>query len=62
MVMEDLNQMSLMDAWKSPRVVNIRQRHLKNNLAGTQCFNCINNTTEYVEPFNLELFLKSTER
>ena len=59
MVLEDLNRMSLQEAWNSPRMKAIRRRHLENDLKGTQCYNCIHNVEEKAEPLNRELFLAS---
>lgn len=59
MVMEDLNHMTLEEAWSSERVVEIRRRHLRGELEGLQCHNCVYNETAPVEPMNLELFART---
>ena len=62
MVTEDLNQMSLIDAWNSPRMIQIRQRHLAQDVVGTQCQLCIFNKPDTVEPLNRELFCRSVPK
>jgi hypothetical protein len=39
--MGDLNKVSFMDAWNSPAFVNLRAAHLKKDVRGTVCENCI---------------------
>ena len=39
--MGDLNQVSFMDAWNSPASVSLRAAHLKKDVRGTVCENCI---------------------
>ncbi len=56
LVVEDLNNQSLEQAWKSPAMQKIRNRHQENKLKGTQCYNCMFNVSESVEPLNNELF------
>lgn len=56
MVTEDLNQMSLLEAWNSSRMQDIRARHLRQEIAGTQCYNCMFNAVAPVIPANQELF------
>lgn len=59
MVTEDLNQMSLLDAWNSSRMMEIRRRHLHRDVSGTQCHLCIANMTGDVSPLNRELYCRS---
>lgn len=46
----DLNKVSLKEAWNCDRMKEIRQKHLENNLQGTACYNCINNTQTDIKP------------
>jgi MoaA/NifB/PqqE/SkfB family radical SAM enzyme len=39
--MGDLNHVSFMDAWNSPEFVRLRAAHLKRDVRGTVCENCI---------------------
>jgi MoaA/NifB/PqqE/SkfB family radical SAM enzyme len=39
--MGDLNKVSFMEAWNSPAFVNLRAAHLKKDVRGTVCENCI---------------------
>lgn len=39
--MGDLNKLSFMEAWNSPEFVNLRAAHLKRDVRGTVCENCI---------------------
>lgn len=40
-IMGDLNTTSFMDAWNSPGFVQLREAHLKKDVKGTVCENCI---------------------
>lgn len=37
----DLRVMSLLEAWHSPKFVELRKRHLEKNVTGTPCAECI---------------------
>lgn len=50
LVVADLNKCSLKDAWHNEIFVEIRRRHLENNLEGTLCYNCLYNKNTNVEP------------
>ncbi|ONI37593.1 hypothetical protein AN639_09615 [Candidatus Epulonipiscium fishelsonii] len=52
---EDLNKMSLSDAWNSERYVNFRKRLLNKDLENTMCYNCFNNSSKRFEPINSDL-------
>lgn len=39
----DLNQVALKEAWNNADFVNIRKRHIRNQLEGTLCYDCIHN-------------------
>ncbi len=54
LIIEDLNKMSLWDAWNSKRFREIRRRHLENRLEGTLCYNCLNNVNLEVKPLSEE--------
>jgi pyruvate-formate lyase-activating enzyme len=51
----DLKTTKLEEAWNHPKFVEMRQKHLENELAGTLCYNCINLTQQPIEPLNVEL-------
>jgi MoaA/NifB/PqqE/SkfB family radical SAM enzyme len=65
LAIEDINRMSLIEAWHSPRFQELRQRHLDSRmdvegsdskaLDGTVCANCIRSSTCKAEPINPEL-------
>lgn len=57
-VIEDLNQISLKDAWYSERMMEMRKKHIKGTVEGTPCYNCIHNIDLPVEPLNEELYLE----
>lgn len=52
LIIEDLNHMSLKDAWNSEKFQQIRQRHIDGNLEGTLCYNCLNNADSYIKPIS----------
>lgn len=56
LAVEDLNNKSLEQAWKSDAMQDIRRRHQENQLKGTQCYNCMYNVNEDVEPLNKTLY------
>ncbi len=39
--MADLKKMSLMDAWHSPKFTALRRKHLRGNVKGTVCQDCV---------------------
>lgn len=55
LVTEDLNTQSLAEAWNSPRMREIRRRHLSDQLDGTLCHNCMKGTRDKISPLNSEL-------
>lgn len=50
LVVADLNEMSLKEAWNCETVKKIRKKHLENDLKGTACYNCINNSNSKIQP------------
>lgn len=56
---EDLREMSFMEAWHSPRFQAARDRHMKGNLAGTICDGCWFGNKGSFEPFNPALANKA---
>lgn len=62
LAVEDLNEMSLKDAWHSDLMSQMRRKHMENNLQGTQCAVCLDcSNTEKVYPLNSILFNKSLD-
>lgn len=41
LVVEDLNNISLSEAWYSERTKQLREKYFKNNIEGMLCYNCI---------------------
>lgn len=54
LAIENLNRMSLEEAWNSVKYQKIRQMHLDNKLEGTLCYNCLNNTISEIKPLSDE--------
>ena len=52
LAIEDLKDMSLRDAWLSPRFQQLRRAHLDDALDGTLCGKCIRRSTAEVRPLN----------
>lgn len=55
LAVEDLNLMSVGDAWWSDRMVDMRRRHLEDKLEGTLCFNCMTGKNVRAYPINSAL-------
>lgn len=51
----DLKTTTLIDAWYAPPFVAMRERHLRDELAGTLCWNCIHQQTRPITPLRPEL-------
>jgi pyruvate-formate lyase-activating enzyme len=51
----DLNVSSLQEAWHSPDFMEMRNRHLRQELDGTLCGNCWNNCCDPIAPVKPEL-------
>ena len=41
LIVGDLNETSLKEAWHSKTALDLRKRHLENDLAGTMCYGCM---------------------
>lgn len=50
LIIEDLNKVSLLEAWNSERFQEIRKRHLENKLENTLCYNCLYNANLEINP------------
>jgi MoaA/NifB/PqqE/SkfB family radical SAM enzyme len=61
LVVEDVNNMSLEEAWHSERMNEMRKRHMENDLDGTECARCLGNKEAIIKPLNEELYLKSLQ-
>lgn len=59
LVIEDLNEMSLKDAWYSDKMVEMRKKHIENDLEGTQCYKCRIGKICEVKPLNEKLYISS---
>lgn len=60
LAIEDLNQVSLSEAWHSVRFKELRRKHLENQLEGTLCGNCIRACKQVAEPLNEYLIKKKS--
>lgn len=52
LIVEDLNNLSLKDAWNSEKFQQIRKKHIDGSLEGTLCYNCLNNENMSIEPIS----------
>ena len=55
LVSENLNDMTLKEAWYSERMAQARYLHLNKQIYGTQCVNCIYNRNDAVMPMRQDL-------
>lgn len=58
-VIEDLNKISIQEAWHSDKMVEMRSRHIKRKLDGTLCGKCVKCYDGEIKALNNELYLKS---
>lgn len=56
LVVEDINNMTLSEAWHSERMKKIRQKHLQGDIEGILCYNCMYEEDQEYKPINQELF------
>lgn len=56
LAMVDVNTMSLRDAWYSDAMVELRKKHIDNDVAGTQCYDCMFNEQTNPPPLNQRLY------
>lgn len=54
LVVADLNEVSIKDAWHNQWFTAIRKKHLDDNLEGTLCNNCIYNKMTLIKPLRKE--------
>lgn len=54
LVVGNLNELSLENAWESREFMKLREMHLNNKLEGTLCYNCLYNKNVEIEPFLTE--------
>ena len=60
MVVEDVNRLSLREAWHSEAMQDIRRRHMEGDIDGTQCYKCMYGIEKSrIELLNVELYTKS---
>lgn len=52
LIIADLNETSLVDAWNSDAFIKLRRRFIEKNLEGTICYNCLNDSCSKFEPTN----------
>lgn len=61
LAIDDLNKKSLIEVWNSEKFIELRKKHLADNLQGTMCYNCIHGSKELPEPINKDLYTKMLE-
>ena len=55
LALEDLRNMSVMEAWHGQTFKALRQHHLDGTVEGTLCFNCLNGCSTPIQPIRPEL-------
>ena len=55
LVIADLNNTKLKDAWHNEEVISLRKKHIQGTLENTLCYNCLNNLNEEITPLIEEL-------
>lgn len=50
LIVADLNKTTLKEAWTNEIYTAFRKKHIKGNIKGLICYNCINNTNEKIIP------------
>lgn len=54
LVVADLNQISLLEAWNSEKMIMLRRMHLKDQISDNiMCYNCVKNENHTIEPIEL---------
>ena len=61
LALEDLESMTLAEAYYSERYMAWRRQHLENRLEGSLCFNCKYDRKTPVQPLNPELYFRTHE-
>ncbi len=63
LVVANLNNCELKEAWNNEDFINLRKKHINGNLQNTLCYNCINNVNEKIYPIveNLSVGFKKEE-
>lgn len=54
LIVADLNKVSLLEGWNGKVFQELRRRHLKKNITGTLCYNCIFNKNDKIYPLQEE--------
>ena len=54
LVVADLNNTTIKDAWSNELFVGLRKKHISGDLVGTICFNCLNNVNKLKVPLTPE--------
>ncbi|HAT7074271.1 TPA: radical SAM protein [Legionella pneumophila] len=55
LAIEDLNKMSMLEAWNGEKFQDLREKHLNNKMDGTLCANCIRASKVKPKPINPKL-------
>ena len=61
-VVADLHTESVVEAWTNDKFTGFRTQYLNQDLNGTLCYNCLNNTSEEVKPLTKELAYYETSK
>ena len=51
----DLNDISLLEAWNSDIMINLRRQHLTGNLENNMCYGCVHRVIDEIKPLNDKL-------
>jgi len=62
LAVEDLNIVSIEEAWFGEKFASIRKKHIEKDIEGTMCYNCIYNTNKLFYPLNEELQSNSIKK
>lgn len=62
MIIEDLQQKSVEQAWLGERMTELRKKHIDGDIKDTPCYGCITNTQNKVMPINEMLYTLSKSK
>ena len=58
LIVSDLNNETLKNAWNGEVFKGLRRKHIENKLEGTLCYNCVNNVNSDIKPLNDEISIE----
>jgi len=56
LIIKNLKDISIGEAWRSEEFQNFRKKHLENNLQDLICYNCLNNVNNEFKPLDKQYF------